>query len=392
MVAFRQAAARVDHHESLVGDDADERERHTYQIGRHFEMRPEYSDGAFVLPSLPFGLEHLDQVTLREVNFGPDPVMGARVTIADEERPLQGFHVCQGCGLVVAGPTDGDAPLRPGHRRTCPHQSGSGQWRDIYLYRQMTSEALRILLPVSTVLIAEKLATFEACLDLGLRRKFGGNPYHLQIVQHQEPAADGTKRRYLVIFDTVPGGTSFLRDLARPEEFRQVLQLALDALTSCRCRSDPQKPACYRCLYSHRSQRDLALISRELGIEIKLENQEWKVYLDNMQHEFYQICRAGLIMEPYDPSQFLRVFTTDSGFNRTGWSDPDYDRLYQELMRTADQAKRLELMQEMEKILTDAMPILPIYYYTNQYLMTPGVRGWVDNLMSLGPYEQVWLE
>jgi oligopeptide transport system substrate-binding protein len=131
---------------------------------------------------------------------------------------------------------------------------------------------------------------------------------------------------------------------------------------------------------------------RELGIEIKLENQEWKVYLDNMQHEFYQICRAGLIMEPYDPSQFLRVFTTDSGFNRTGWSDPDYDRLYQELMRTADQAKRLELMQEMEKILTDAMPILPIYYYTNQYLMAPGVRGWVDNLMSLGPYEQVWLE
>lgn len=130
----------------------------------------------------------------------------------------------------------------------------------------------------------------------------------------------------------------------------------------------------------------------ELGVDIQLENQEWKVYLDTMQHEFYQICRAGLIMEPYDPSQFLRVFTSDNGFNRTGWKNAEYDRLYQEVVNTADQAKRMELMQQMEKILTDEMPILPVYYYTNQYLMDPSVKGWEDNLLSLGPFEQVWLE
>jgi oligopeptide transport system substrate-binding protein len=130
----------------------------------------------------------------------------------------------------------------------------------------------------------------------------------------------------------------------------------------------------------------------ELGIDMKLENQEWKVYLDNMQHGFFQICRAGLIMDPFDPSQFLRVFTSDNGFNRTGWSDPEYDRLYDEVMNTADEAKRMELMQQMEQILTDAMPILPVYYYTNQYLMDPSVKGWADNLLSLVPYERVWLE
>ncbi len=130
----------------------------------------------------------------------------------------------------------------------------------------------------------------------------------------------------------------------------------------------------------------------ELGVDIQLENQEWKVYLDNMQQGNYQICRAGLIMDPYDPSQFLRVYTSDNGFNRTGWSDAEYDRLYDEVMNTADEAKRMELMQEMEKILTDAMPILPVYYYTNQYLMDPSVKGWADNLLSLGPYDRVWLD
>lgn len=131
---------------------------------------------------------------------------------------------------------------------------------------------------------------------------------------------------------------------------------------------------------------------RELGVDLRLENQEWKVYLDNMQNENYQLCRAGLIMEPYEASQFLKVFTRDSGFNRTGWSDPEYDRLYAQLMRTPDVPTRLQLMQQMEKILTDAMPILPVYYYTNQYLMDPGVQGWTDNLLALGPFEQVWLQ
>jgi oligopeptide transport system substrate-binding protein len=131
---------------------------------------------------------------------------------------------------------------------------------------------------------------------------------------------------------------------------------------------------------------------RELGIDLRLENQEWKVFLDNTQQQNYQLCRMGLIMEPFEASQFLQVFTKDSGFNRTGWSDPEYDRLYEELMRTADTPARLQLMQQMEKILTDAMPILPIYYYTNQYLMDPSVHGWADNLLAIGPYEQVWLQ
>jgi ABC-type oligopeptide transport system substrate-binding subunit len=49
-------------------------------------------------------------------------------------------------------------------------------------------------------------------------------------------------------------------------------------------------------------------------------------------------------------------------------------------------------MQQMEKILTDAMPILPIYYYTEKFLMLPSVKGWAENLLGLGPYERVWLE
>ena len=130
----------------------------------------------------------------------------------------------------------------------------------------------------------------------------------------------------------------------------------------------------------------------ELGINVRLENQEWKVYLDTMHTQNYQLCRAGLIVEPYDPSQFLRVFMTTDGFNRTGWSNPEYDRLYGEIMQTGDQPRRLALLQRMEAILMDEMPILPVYFVANQYLMDPRIRGWADNLLALGPYERAWIE
>ncbi|MFQ5421828.1 MAG: DUF1998 domain-containing protein, partial [Anaerolineae bacterium] len=273
MVRLRDVSARTDAQRSLSGDDGDDRERETYQTAKYFDVDPEQSLGAYLIPGLPFGIEALREVTLREINYGLKEAFGHKVMIADEEQPEVGFQVCSGCG-VVWDPRQKENKARTQHSRTCTvarkskTQNGDVPWQQLYLYREMNSEALRILLPVSTVLVSEKLATFQACLDLGLRRKFQGDPDHLQIGQSVEVSADGTRRRYLMIYDTVPGGTSYLRDLVQPDNFRQILLLALETLTSCRCRLDEHKQACYRCLYSYRTQYDKDVISRRLGVEM----------------------------------------------------------------------------------------------------------------------------
>ncbi len=241
MVRLRQVAAGPSQLDSQVGDDSEERDRETYETGHFFEIQPEHSSGRTSNPGVAVWYRAPRPDDLAGGQLRPALAKGQRVTVADEERPQQGFVICQGCGVARPTHLDGIAMAACRICATAAIAVADGEWQDAYLYRELTSEALRILLPVSTVLISEKLVTFEACLDLGLRRKFGGNPDHLQILPHVEPAADGTRRRYLVIYDTVPGGTSFLRDLARPDEFRQVLQLALDVLTSCTCRSHPAK-------------------------------------------------------------------------------------------------------------------------------------------------------
>ena len=131
---------------------------------------------------------------------------------------------------------------------------------------------------------------------------------------------------------------------------------------------------------------------KNLGIEVKLLNQEWKVYLDSQRQLNYQICRAGWTGDYVDPNTFLDMWLTGGGQNETGWGNPEYDRLIAEAGRTADAAARLELFQKAEAILMDEMPIIPIYYYTRVYAMSPKVKGHYPTLLDNHPYKHLWLE
>jgi oligopeptide transport system substrate-binding protein len=131
---------------------------------------------------------------------------------------------------------------------------------------------------------------------------------------------------------------------------------------------------------------------RELNIDIDLYNQEWKVYLDSMHMMSFQVCRAALVIDPYDPYQYLRAFERNSGFNDSGWSNPEYDRLLEEGIALPDQARRFEHYQKAEAILLRDMPIIPIYFYTHHYVIRPEVRDWPDNLIDFLPLGQAWLQ
>jgi len=131
---------------------------------------------------------------------------------------------------------------------------------------------------------------------------------------------------------------------------------------------------------------------KELNIDARLLNQEWKVYMDSESQLNYDVSRAGWIGDYPDPSTFLKTFTTSSGNNRTGWSNPEFDRLIAEADRANDPAQRMELFQKAEAILMEEMPLVPIYFYTRVYLQQPSVKNWHPNFMDHHPYKYVYLE
>ncbi len=129
-----------------------------------------------------------------------------------------------------------------------------------------------------------------------------------------------------------------------------------------------------------------------LNADVRLLNQDWKVYLSSMNTLDYDIARSAWIGDVADAINFLECFQTDVGNNRTGWSSPDFDALIAAAYQETDATRRAELLQEAETILLDGGPIIPIYFYTWKYLKAPEVKGLVPNILGYMRWKDIYLE
>lgn len=131
----------------------------------------------------------------------------------------------------------------------------------------------------------------------------------------------------------------------------------------------------------------------ELNIDVTLTNQEWRVFLDTEADLRYDISRSSWVGDYIDPNSFLDMWITDSGNNRTGWSDPEFDRLIlEQAPRAVDQEERFAVFLQAETLLMDAMPLMPLYTYVRTHLQDPSVQGMPENIMDYYNFKYVWLE
>ncbi|MCK8601856.1 DEAD/DEAH box helicase [Desulfoferrobacter suflitae] len=274
MLRMRQVFATTSDRESRISDESDDRDPCFYNkqiLVTHQEA--DVTDAyAIENDELPFGFEFLRKVNLREINFGEKEDIGEKVTIAGVESPRKGFVICRHCGKIQDQHRN-----EIKHTLWCPSRkkdSEANLSECVYLYREFSSEAVRILLPLITMDQSEnKLHSFIAALHLGLKLTFGGNIDHLQTTVHQEPVPDSNHRKeYLVLYDTVPGGTGYLKQLMRSEKpLMEVFAKALATIKSCKCIQDATKDGCYQCLYAYRRSYSMGGTSRETAAQMLSE-------------------------------------------------------------------------------------------------------------------------
>lgn len=114
---------------------------------------------------------------------------------------------------------------------------------------------------------------------------------------------------------------------------------------------------------------------RNLGIDIQLVNKEWRTYLQDVSSMNYEIARAGWIGDYNDPMTFLDMWETGNGNNNTGWSDEEYDALLNQARAERDPAQRMKLLAQAEAIVLERGPVIPVYYYTNNVLVSRFLEG-----------------
>lgn len=264
MLRLRQVMATTSDKKSRFGDDREDRSTGFFQRHLLVDFEPENREKTFLVQDkdFPFGFEYIGRTNFRELNLGESVSTGETVELSGQRYTTRGFRVCKSCGKVMKGNEPKD------HAINC-------QWRDkpdqakaeevLYLYREFSSEAIRLLMPDESFWTEQGLNSFVAALQLGLKQVFRGKVDHLKVTICDEPQPNSSLRKsYLYLYDTVPGGTGYLRQLIRnPDGFLNIFRSALLVLRACDC-----EDGCYKCLLAFRNGSDQDETSRNTAVKL----------------------------------------------------------------------------------------------------------------------------
>lgn len=123
---------------------------------------------------------------------------------------------------------------------------------------------------------------------------------------------------------------------------------------------------------------------KNLGVEAKLQNQEWKTMLDTMHTHNFDAVRYAWIADYDDAATFLNNFRTGDSENTTQYSNPAYDEALHNAAKAADAAARGKFYQQAEDMLGQDVPAIPVYHYVRTHLVKPWVGGFTPD--KLGYY------
>lgn len=274
LLKLRQVFATANSRYDRISDDSDQRTPRFYNRQLLIDINAKNCSGAIKIDSddLPFGFEFVNTATFREINFGESTTDLNVFSVAGQDLSRKGFSLCKHCGSVRRRKSDKrpythalDCKLsRPG-----AEEQDSDFFDSLYLYRELQSEAVRILLPLADVADSEtKRRSLISAINLGLERYFRGAVDHLEVTEMLEPSQQGNKQ-YLVLYDRIPGGTGYLKELMRkPANLFKMLEKAHAKLTSCECINDDTKDGCYGCILAYRSSHYQKHISRSAAASL----------------------------------------------------------------------------------------------------------------------------
>ncbi len=115
---------------------------------------------------------------------------------------------------------------------------------------------------------------------------------------------------------------------------------------------------------------------KQVGVNLTLDNYEWKVHTDRMQSQDYDMARYAWCGDYNEASTYLDLLTSYSGHNNGEFYNDAYDKLMKD-SKTAEDPQ--PLYQEAEKILAEEMPIIPIYHYANVDMIAEDIEGLPEN-------------
>ncbi len=135
-------------------------------------------------------------------------------------------------------------------------------------------------------------------------------------------------------------------------------------------------------------QADLA----KIGVKTKLEAIEWAEYQDVRAAGDFDLAADGWVGDYPSEDNFLApLFSSDSADNGSGYSNPTIDQMIEEARQTVDAAARQTKYQEIERIIGEDCPVIPLTNFAHNVMGSERIRGLVYSVLSLATLEKTWI-
>ena len=116
-----------------------------------------------------------------------------------------------------------------------------------------------------------------------------------------------------------------------------------------------------------------------LGVETTMQSEEFQVYLQRVRRGDDQMVVLGWAEELPDPSMFLSRFGSGAYGNYFQYSNAAVDKLLKLAATTIEDDRRRELYERTERLISDDVPGIPSYFNSVITMVSPRLKGWIDD-------------
>jgi ABC-type transport system substrate-binding protein len=124
---------------------------------------------------------------------------------------------------------------------------------------------------------------------------------------------------------------------------------------------------------------------RQVGINIQVEAMQKSLLMEQTSKSVAPMFRGSWIADYPDAENYLSVFYSKNPAppNYTRYKNPAFDALYEQALLTTNDAARYRLYQQMDRMVMEDAPVIPLWYDMVVHLVQPHVRNFTPNSLNL---------
>jgi peptide/nickel transport system substrate-binding protein len=133
---------------------------------------------------------------------------------------------------------------------------------------------------------------------------------------------------------------------------------------------------------------------KEIGIDVQIEIMQPNLLREQMSNSKADFFWATWIADYPDAESYLTLFYSKNTAppNYTRFNNARYDVFYEQALTEQDQAKKLKLYNEMDKIIIEEAPCVPLFYDEVVHFVQKRLKNFKTNSLNLMSWKELKID